>query len=310
MTAATSPDRLREILDTVVASLEEDEVDGSELARRAFLSPFHFSRLVRASIGEPPVAFRRRLLLERAAYHLSATTAPVTEISFDAGYGSLEAFTRAFRRAFGRTPSEVRGTVVAAGQFDLPAPNGVHFHPPGWLRLPAAEGSVTMDLTDRMLEHDAWLVGQMLDLAGELTDAQLDQPLDIGLETIEEARVTLRDLLSRLVDTKERWAAAVEGRVVPPQEDRSLAGLRRRYAEAGPAFLRIVRDARRRGDEEVTFIDATCEPPETFTYGGVIEHVLTFSAFRRTLALSAFDLFGYPQLGSGDPRNWEPSAYT
>ena len=101
MTVMTEPDRLREILDSVVSSLEEDEVDGNALAERACLSPFHFNRLVAARIGEPPVAFRRRLLLERAAYQLSATQAPVTDVALDAGYGSLEAFSRAFRRAFG-----------------------------------------------------------------------------------------------------------------------------------------------------------------------------------------------------------------
>ncbi|TME30180.1 MAG: AraC family transcriptional regulator, partial [Chloroflexi bacterium] len=63
MTVTTRPDRLREILDTVVASIEEDGVDGPALAERACLSPYHFNRLVASRIGEPPVSFRRRLLL-------------------------------------------------------------------------------------------------------------------------------------------------------------------------------------------------------------------------------------------------------
>jgi AraC family transcriptional regulator len=308
MTVTTRPDQLREILDTVVASLEEDDVDGTTLARRACLSPFHFNRLVASRIGEPPVAFRRRLLLERAAYQLSVTSAPVTEIAFDAGYGSPEAFTRAFGRAFGRTPSEVRGTQSAPRAFDLPAPNGVHFHPPGWLRVPAAEGRPAMDLIDRMLEHDRWIVGEILERASGLTDAQLDEPIDIGIETIEESNISLRGLLTSLVNTKERWTAAVEGRTVPPQEDTSLPALKERFGIAGPEFVRLVQAARRRGEEEITFIDATCDPPESFTYGGVIAHVLNFSAFRRTLALSALWEFGIRDLGSGDPRNWEPAA--
>ncbi len=308
MTVITRPDRLREILDTVVASLEEDGVDGTALAQRACLSPYHFNRLVASRIGEPPVAFRRRLLLERAAYQLSATQAPVTDVAFDAGYGSLEAFTRAFRRAFGRAPSELRGAPSAPGRFDLPAPNGVHFHPPGWLRLPAVEGRPTMDLIDRMLEHDRWTVAQMLELAERLTDEQLDAPIDIGIETVNESKVSLRDLLASLVDTKERWMAAVEGREVPPQDDHSIVGMQVRFADAGPAFVRKFQEARRRGDEDVTFIDATCDPPESFTYGGVIAHVLNFSAFRRTLALSAFWEFGLRDLGNGDPRKWEPAA--
>jgi AraC family transcriptional regulator len=47
------------------SSLEEREVTGVELARRAHLSRFHFDRLVAASLGESPAAFRRRILLER-----------------------------------------------------------------------------------------------------------------------------------------------------------------------------------------------------------------------------------------------------
>jgi AraC family transcriptional regulator len=308
VTARIRIDRLREILDTVVASLEEDDVDGSMLAQRACLSPYHFNRLVTARIGEPPVAFRRRLLLERAAYQLSATRAPVTDVALDAGYGSLEAFTRAFRRAFGHAPSAARGAPTGPGRFDLPAPNGVHFHPPGWLRLPAAEGRPTMDLIDRMLDHDLWLVGRLLEQAGELTEAQLDAPIDIGIETIEESNISLRALLASLVNTKERWAAAVEGREVPPQDDRSLFALRERFTVAGAEFVRLVQDARRRGEEDVTFIDATCDPPESFTYGGVIAHVLNFSAFRRTLALSAFWEFGIRDLGNGDPRKWESAT--
>lgn len=165
-----------------------------------------------------------------------------------------------------------------------------------------------MDLIDRMLEHDRWTVAQMLELAGRLTDAQLDAPIDIGIETVNESNVSLRGLLASLVDTKERWMAAVEGREVPPQEDHSVSAMRERFAEAGPAFVRRFQDARRRGDEDVTFIDATCDPPQSFTYGGVIAHVLNFSAFRRTLALSALWDFGLRDLGNGDPRNWEPAA--
>src|ERR1043165_3747494 len=63
------PDRLRDVVDAVLEALDEG-LDGPALAARAMLSPFHFSRLVRAGIGETPAAFRRRLLLERAAWRL------------------------------------------------------------------------------------------------------------------------------------------------------------------------------------------------------------------------------------------------
>ncbi|HET8614818.1 MAG TPA: AraC family transcriptional regulator, partial [Actinomycetales bacterium] len=98
----TDPDRLRGILDLVEESLDEPDLAADELARRAYLSRFHFDRLVTAALGEPPGAFRRRLLLERAAYRLLSTSTPVIDVATDSGYSSAEAFTRAFARAYGR----------------------------------------------------------------------------------------------------------------------------------------------------------------------------------------------------------------
>ncbi len=34
-----------------------------------------------------------------------------------------------------------------------------------------------MDLTDRLLEHDHWLTGRLIDRAGELTNEQLDREI-------------------------------------------------------------------------------------------------------------------------------------
>src|SRR5689334_1924228 len=112
------PDRLRDVVDALLEGLDEG-LDGRAVAARAMLSPYHFHRLVHAGIGETPAAFRRRLLLERAAWHL-ARGASVTEASLEAGYDAVEAFSRAFTRAHGVPPSK-----FAAEQrdFRLAAPN-------------------------------------------------------------------------------------------------------------------------------------------------------------------------------------------
>ena len=64
------------------------------------------------------------------------------------------------------------------------------------------------------------------------------------------------------------------------------------------------------GRLDETFIDASCEPAEVFTYGGLIAHVLTFAAHRRLLVLGALESAGITDLGSGDPRLWvaQPAA--
>ena len=47
-----------------------------------------------------------------------------------------------------------------------------------------------------------------------------------------------------------------------------------------------------------------CDPPRVFTYGGMIAHVLTFAAHRRTLVLGALHDLGIMDLGNGDPMHW------
>ena len=55
------------------------------------------------------------------------------------------------------------------------------------------------------------------------------------------------------------------------------------------------------GRADETFIDTTCDPPQTFSYGGLVAHVLTFSAVRRTMAIGALETAGIDDLGAGDP---------
>ncbi|MBA2463993.1 MAG: helix-turn-helix domain-containing protein [Nocardioidaceae bacterium] len=66
-------------------------------------------RGARRLAGEPPARFRRRILLERAAYRLLTTQKTILDVAVEAGYGSHEAFTRAFARAYGVSPQRWRG---------------------------------------------------------------------------------------------------------------------------------------------------------------------------------------------------------
>src|SRR4029079_17998862 len=93
-------DRLRDLIDVVLDSLDDPAADGSALARRASFSRDHLARRLAAATGESPVALRKRLLLERAAWQLRHGRASATEVAAAAGYGSLAAFSRAFARAY------------------------------------------------------------------------------------------------------------------------------------------------------------------------------------------------------------------
>ncbi len=145
--------------------------------------------------------------------------------------------------------------------------------------------------------------------ASRLDDGQLDAPIALSVEGVDDDP-TLRSLLSRLVGQMDMWNAAIEGRAYDFAVERgeSLRSIRARLRDAGPAFLDHAREVtdERRLDE--TFVDAICEPPEVFTYGGMLAHVLTFAAHRRTLAIGALHSAGITDLGAGDPMRWVAEA--
>lgn len=120
----------------IVRSMD-DALDLTELAHGAALSPLHFHRIFRGMLGETPLELHRRLRLERAAWRLSTGRERVTTIAFEAGYETHEAFTRAFRDAYGASPREFRerartpprsGDPIRA--CELAAACGVHFRDP------------------------------------------------------------------------------------------------------------------------------------------------------------------------------------
>ena len=306
MSATT--DTFARFLEILAGTMDDHEASGESIASRVHLSRFHFDRLVSAAAGEPPAALRRRILLERAAYRLITTDHDVLRVAVEAGYSSHEAFTRAFTRAYGRSPSHWRRKPTG---FRVDAPSQVHFNPPGGLRVPAHRKVTAMNLLTRMIEHHVWLVGEMLVRAENLPAAQLETRVEISVEGID-SEPTLRSLLARLVGQLAMWDAATHERPydMDVEQTESITRLRAKLAEAGPAFVAQVHAIIDEGRLDETFVDALCDPPEVFTYGGMIAHVLTFAAHRRTLVCGALADAGSTDLGAGDPMRWvgEPAA--
>ena len=73
--------------------------------------------------------------------------------------------------------------------------------------------------------------------------------------------------------------------------------------ESGRNVPRVLTDVRNRSAWDDTFVDALCEPPETFTFGGMFAHVITFNAYRRMLAIDALRRLGVKVEGFGCPRS-------
>ncbi|MCA0144719.1 helix-turn-helix domain-containing protein [Blastococcus sp. LR1] len=293
----TGRDRLRELLDAV---LDEDNRTLADMAGNAYASPFHFTRVLTRDAGEPPVAMRRRVMLERAAWELRQGGS-VTDVAWAAGYESVEGFSRAFTRAFGRAPSTVDATT---GHW-LPAPNGIHFHPPMSLWVQSTEHALN-PLTEQLVAHGLDDARHLLEQAKGLTDEEFRAIRMPGLvvQPWDGPEESIQAVLAHLVSTVEVWLASVEGRDLPRSEDDPGPDrLLERHDAAAPRWLAAIRDVDRRGGWDDRLIDALCEPPESFVLSSVVAHVLTYSAHRRQLARHLFRAAGR-EIDTGDPIDW------
>jgi AraC family transcriptional regulator len=86
----------------------DEELPLDRLAHVAHFSPYHFHRIFRGLVGEGVNEYVRRLRLESAALALKSSGRSVIRVALDAGYGTHEAFSRAFRQQFGVSPSQYR----------------------------------------------------------------------------------------------------------------------------------------------------------------------------------------------------------
>ncbi|KAA2244120.1 helix-turn-helix transcriptional regulator [Salinarimonas soli] len=100
----------RRCLELMQERLAED-ISLDELAAEARLSPFHFARMFKESVGVPPRAYLTRLRLERACQLLETTDLPVTEIALEVGYSSNQVLARLFVKHRNTTPSDYRRAV-------------------------------------------------------------------------------------------------------------------------------------------------------------------------------------------------------
>jgi AraC family transcriptional regulator len=292
-------DRLKEFLDAVLDGTGEGRPSKlDDMAGAAASSSFHFARLLSRDTGEPPVSMRRRVLLERAAWQLMGG-GPVTDAAFGAGYESVEGFSRAYARAFGHPPS------IPATGYWLPAPNGIHFHPPASMWADSREPTVN-PVMDTLVRHDLDDTRSLLVVAKSIPAAEygaerLRQTTLLSWHGPEES---IAAVLENHVWTKEVWTAAIEGHDVPERDERADAiALLERHDAVAPRWLAAVREIERRGAWEDVMIDALCEPPESFVVGAVVAHVLTYSAGRRLVVRSMLRAAGV-EVDDGDPIDW------
>jgi AraC family transcriptional regulator len=106
-TGANYQDRLNRVTAYIYDHLDGD-LDFATLAEVAAMSPYHWHRIYHAMRGETATATAKRLRLQRAAVDLAQSAKTIEEIAERAGYGGVQAFTRAFSDSYNLPPARYR----------------------------------------------------------------------------------------------------------------------------------------------------------------------------------------------------------
>lgn len=102
------PHLLRRAQDFMNAHLATD-LTLEEVARQVGVSPRHFARAFRQSVGLPPHQWLLRRRIDRARELLASGDSPLAEVAVRCGFADQSHFTSTFRRATGTTPGRYRG---------------------------------------------------------------------------------------------------------------------------------------------------------------------------------------------------------
>jgi uncharacterized damage-inducible protein DinB len=162
---------------------------------------------------------------------------------------------------------------------------------------------ITLDLLDRLLEHDAWTTRRVFEFAMTLTDEQLDREFDVGHRTVRE---TARHMIGNI----EVWTDLMAGRRVrqPPIEKQSMDEMQRRFEAAYSDFAQLARGIRDAERFNELYVDVLDQPPQKKSFGGTILHVITHDHMHRAEILHMLERLGIQGLVEGDVLSWEATV--
>ncbi len=115
---------LSEIITRARANLGKDQTV-ERLARSLHLSVSTLERCTRRYLGMTPQCLLRRIRMHRARHLLTSSSLRIGEIALACGYESFSAFSRAFRKHYGRAPGWFRspsGSPLGDPRYSGPVP--------------------------------------------------------------------------------------------------------------------------------------------------------------------------------------------
>lgn len=101
----------RNVIDTVLDYFEKNyanDIGLEEISKCVKLHPVYFNRLFSTAMGIPPIAYLKRLRLNKSKELLLGTNLKVISIAERCGFSSSSYFIVQFKKEFGCTPAEFR----------------------------------------------------------------------------------------------------------------------------------------------------------------------------------------------------------
>ncbi|MEQ8702768.1 MAG: response regulator [Phaeodactylibacter sp.] len=91
----------------ILEHIDESNLSGDRIGRHFGMSRTHLHRKLKALTGQPITDFVRSIRLQKALELIREGELNVSEIAYQAGFSSLSHFSRSFKKAYGKSPSEV-----------------------------------------------------------------------------------------------------------------------------------------------------------------------------------------------------------
>ena len=158
-----------------------------------------------------------------------------------------------------------------------------------------------MDILERLLAHNTWTIGRLIEQSRALTDAQLDQEFDIGLRTV-------RASIDHILNNIEWWTDLMNG--LPQRtfdhlgEDfMTLDGFTKRLELVASEFAAVARERQSNGRLDEKWVTRE-DQPTAFSYGTTVVHVITHSAHHRSQWMYMLKRLGVPDVIMGDALSW------
>ena len=138
-----------------------------------------------------------------------------------------------------------------------------------------------MNVPELMTEHHCWEMLRFIEACENLPHDRLDAEM----ATFEpypwcDPSVSLRQMLGRACAFAAPWMEAINGQKEDYAPD-TLPKMREVVPINREGMLQLLRAIEKDGSYDLTFVDAVCDPPHVFSYGGVLTHALTHAAYRR-----------------------------